>query len=101
MTLDPDSDDLIVDSDEEHALDDLCFFEQSQHVMLVEWLWSFTENDKTTCVIWNMQFSFRLFLFAFFRHSLISLPPFFLYWVDEKKPKQNKNNKKNKQKTRY
>ena len=51
MTLDSDSDDLTVDSDEEHALDDLCFFEQSQHVLVVEWLWSFTENDKTTCVI--------------------------------------------------
>ena len=51
MTLDSDSDDLTVDSDEEHALDDLCFFEQSQNVLLVECLWSFTENDKTTCVI--------------------------------------------------
>ena len=51
MTLDPDSDDLTVDSDEEHALDDLCLFEQSQHVLPVKWLWSFTKNDKTTCVI--------------------------------------------------
>ena len=35
MTLDSDFDDLTVDSDEEHALDDLRFFEQSQHVLVV------------------------------------------------------------------
>ena len=40
--LDSDSDDLTVNSDKEDALDDFGFFGQSQHVLLDEWLKSYS-----------------------------------------------------------